>query len=149
MIWWRGRDTRSQLMSNSCKKCVKRTTYFLWVVYRFRIGVNKAVYWLFITFLKSKFQGLESPWKLQSVLESPGISVLTLSNPDSQVPNMKDLQDKIAHVVVQLKKTKSLFCTEWSPWKMRNVSLKVLEVFVQKRVRTVLRWYHLYLSTFL
>ena len=44
MIWRRGRDTRSQLMSNSCKKRVKRITYFLWVVSRFRIGVNKAVY---------------------------------------------------------------------------------------------------------
>ena len=31
-------------MSNSCKKRVKRIPYFLWVVYRFRIGVNKAVY---------------------------------------------------------------------------------------------------------
>ena len=48
---------------------------------------------------------LESPWKLQLVLESPWISVLTLSNPDSQEPNMKDLQDKIAHAAVELKKT--------------------------------------------
>ena len=49
-----------------------------------------------------KIQGPESPWKLQSVLESRWISVLTLSNPDPDVPNMKDhLQDKIAHVVVK------------------------------------------------
>jgi len=48
---------------------------------------------------------LESPWILQSVLESPWISVLTLSNPDPEVPNMKDLKDKIAHAVVELKKT--------------------------------------------
>ena len=55
--------------------------------------------------LTLKVQGLESPWKLQLVLESPWISVLTLSNPDSQEPNMKDLQDKIAHAAVELKKT--------------------------------------------
>ena len=49
-----------------------------------------------------KIQGLESPWKLQLVLESRWISVLTLSNPDPDVPNVKDhLQDKIAHVVVK------------------------------------------------
>ena len=35
---------------------------------------------------KIKIQGLENPWKLQSLLESPWISVLTLSNPDSHVP---------------------------------------------------------------
>ena len=34
--------------------------------------------------------------------------MLSLSNPDPEVPNMKDhLQDKIAHVVVEPKKTKS------------------------------------------
>ena len=33
------------------------------------------------------------------------MSMLTLSNPDPEVPNVKDLQDKIAHVVVGLKKT--------------------------------------------
>ena len=34
------------------------------------------------------------------------MSMLTLSNPDPEVPNyVKDLQDKIAHVVVELKKT--------------------------------------------
>ena len=53
MIWRRKRDTRSQLMSNSCKKRVKRITNLLWVAYRFRVGVNKAVYWLFITFCLS------------------------------------------------------------------------------------------------
>ena len=37
-------------MSNSCKKRVNRSTYLLWVAYRFRVGVNKAVYWLFTTF---------------------------------------------------------------------------------------------------
>ena len=35
---------------------------------------------------KMKIQGLESPWKLQWVLESPWISVLTLSNLDFHVP---------------------------------------------------------------
>ena len=66
----------------------------------------------------------ESPWKLQSILESPWISVLTLSNPDS-VPNTKDLQDKIAHVVVELNSRHFLHwmeslkngkCVLESPW---------------------------------
>ena len=54
------------------------------------------------------------PWKLQLVLESPWISVLTLSNPDSQVPNVeekeqtqKNLQDKIANGVKIKKDIKS------------------------------------------
>ena len=37
--------------------------------------------WIF-----KKNRGFESRWKYQSVLESPWISVLTLSDPDSQVP---------------------------------------------------------------
>ena len=78
-----------------------------------------------------------------SWLESPWISVLTLSNPDPEVPNMKDLQDKIAHAVVELKKTytqgpflhrmKSLENGKRvleSPW-------KVLEFLAQKRVGTL------------
>ena len=41
--------------------------------------------------------------------------------------------------VVELKRhwLKALFCSEWSPWKMGNVSLKVLEFFVQKGVWTL------------
>ena len=43
------------------------------------------------------------------MLESPCILVLTLSNPDSQVAKrrqtQKHLQDKITHVVEELKKT--------------------------------------------
>ena len=50
--------------------------------------------------LKIKIQGLESPWKLRSVLESPWLSVVTLSNSTTR----KDLQDKIA-LVEELKKT--------------------------------------------
>ena len=46
----------------------------------------------------------------------------------------KDLQDEIALVVEELR---LFFFTEWSPWKIGNVSLKVLEFFVQKRVRTL------------
>ena len=53
----------------------------------------------------------------------------------------KDLQDEIALVVEELRhrhRLKALFFfTEWSPWKIGNVSLKVLEFFVQKRVRTL------------
>ena len=73
---------------------------------------------------KLKIHGLESPWKLQSTLESPWISVLTLSNPDC-VSNMKDLQDKIAHVVVELNSRHFLHwmeslkngkCVLESPW---------------------------------
>ena len=72
-----------------------------------------------------KIQGLESSWKLQSVVESPWISVLTLSNPDSQLhkkgKKQKDLQDEIAHVVEELKKIDSRLFFHWME------SLKVLE----------------------
>ena len=89
---------------------------------------------------------LESPWKLQSVLGSPWISVLTLSNTDSQVSkrskHRKTYQDKIAHVVEEQKKTDSrLFFAlngvleklEMFPWK----SLKIPWIFCSKRVRTL------------
>ena len=81
-------------------------------------------------------QELENSWKLQSMLESPWILVLTLSHPDSQVAKrrqtQKHLQDKITHVVEELKKTfKNGKCVLESPW-------NVLEHFVQKRVRTLL-----------
>ena len=94
---------------------------------------------------------LESPWKLQSVLGSPWISVLTLSNTDSQVSkrskHRKTYQDKIAHVVEEPKKTDSrlFFCTRveslknWkcflaSPWKS-------LGFFVQKGYETCFNQY--------
>ena len=82
------------------------------------------------------------PWKLQLVLESPWISVLSLSNPDSQVPNVeekeetqKNLQGKIAHGVKIKKDIKSLalfFCTEWSPWTMEMCPW----IFVPKKEQT-------------
>ena len=51
---------------------------------------------------------LESPLKLWSVLESPGISLLTLSTTQIlKCVTQKDLQDKIARVVEELKKTDS------------------------------------------
>ena len=87
-------------------------------------------------------QGLENSWKLQSMLESPWILVLTLSNPDSQVAkrrqSQKHLQDKITHVVEELKKTYSrLFFAlngvlqkwEMCSWK----SLKRLRTFCSKK----------------
>ena len=40
--------------------------------------------WMSLNF-EIKIQGLENPWKLQSVLEGPWVLVLTLSNLDSQV----------------------------------------------------------------
>ena len=56
-------------------------------------------------------QRLQNSWKLQSMLENPWILVLTLSNPDSRVAKrrqtQKHLQDKITHVVEELKKTYS------------------------------------------
>ena len=47
----------------------------------------------------------------------------------------QDLQDKIALVVKELKKTDSglFFCTEWDPWKMENVSLKRPWMFCSKQ----------------
>ena len=87
-------------------------------------------------------QGLENYWKLQSMLESPWILVLTLSNPDSQVAKrrqtQKHLQDKITHVAEELKKTYSrLFFAlngvlqkwEMCSWK----SLKRLRTFCSKK----------------
>ena len=43
--------------------------------------------------------------------------------------------DKITRVVEELKiyRLKALFCTKLSPWQIKNVSLKVLEFFVQKK----------------
>ena len=80
---------------------------------------------------------LESPWKLQSVLESPWISVLTLSNTDSQVSkrskHRKTYQDKTSHVVEEPKKTDSrLFFAvngvlekwEMCPWRSLNFLFK-------------------------
>ena len=56
-------------------------------------------------YFEIKIQGLESSWKLQSVLESPWISMLT-----------------------------ALFCTEWSPWKMWPwMSLKSSQIFCSKK----------------
>ena len=90
---------------------------------------------------------LESPWKLQSVLESPWISVLPLSKPDSRVAKLrrskhrlKGLQDEIAHVVQEQKiKTQgSFFALNGVLEKWEMCSWKVLEFFVQKRVRTLI-----------
>ena len=116
-----------------------------WNAVKNRVRTHLESPWKSLSF-KIKIQGLESPWKLQSALESPWISVLTLSNTDSQVSkrskHRKTYQGKIAHVVEEPKKTDSrLFFAlngvlekwEMSPWK----SLKFLEFFVLKRVRTL------------
>ena len=105
------------------------------IYYRVRTHLESP--WKSLSF-KIKIQGLESPWKLQSALESPWISVLTLSNTDSQVSkrskHRKTYQGKIAHVVEEPKKTDSrLFFAlngvlekwEMSPWK----SLKIPWIF--------------------
>ena len=58
--------------------------------------------------LKIKIQGLESPWKLQSVLESPWSSTLTLKfkyNSKEKGANTERPRDKITHVVEELQKT--------------------------------------------
>ena len=84
-------------------------------------------------------QDLESLWKLQSVLESPWISVLALSNPDSQVTkrskHKKTFRIKLLMLWKNLKwyRLKALFCTKWSPWKMGNVSLKCPWIFCSKK----------------
>ena len=71
-----------------------------------RVRTHLESPWKSLSF-KIKIQGLESPWKLQSALESPWISVLTLSNTDSQVSkrskHRKTYQGKIAHVVEEPK----------------------------------------------
>ena len=75
---------------------------------------------IFLYFLKD----LKIPWKLQSVLEIPWISVLTLSNPKEKEQPQKYLQYKIAHEEL-LKKTRSFFCMHWmeslSPWVLFNL----------------------------
>ena len=77
---------------------------------------------IFLYFLKD----LKIPWKLQSVLEIPWISVLTLSNPKEKEQPQKYLQYKIAHEEL-LKKTWSFFCMHWmeslSPWVLESFSI--------------------------
>ena len=63
---------------------------------------------IFLNFLTD----LKSPWKLQSVLEIPWISVRTLSSPKEKEQPQKFLQYKIAHEEL-LKKTGAFFCVHW------------------------------------
>ena len=113
------------------------TRKWLTTSFKYRVRTHLESPWKSLS-LKIKIQGLESPWKLQSALESPWISVLTLSNTDSQVSkrskHRKTYQGKIAHVVEEPKKTDSrLFFAlngvlekwEMSPWK----SLKIPWIF--------------------
>ena len=57
----------------------------------------------------------------------------TLSNPDSQVPKSSKHRKTFRIRLLMLWKffkrhrLKALFCTEWSPWKIGNVSLKAFE----------------------
>ena len=85
---------------------------------------------------------LESPWKLQSVLESPWISVLPLSKRDSRVAKLiKKEQTQIERPSgwncsccprTKNKDSRFFFCTEWSPWKVGNVFLKSPWIFCSK-----------------
>ena len=97
---------------------------------------------------KMKIQGLESPWKLQWVLESPWISVLTLSNLDFHVPKRSKHAERPSNcsccqTELKIDIHSSLFFAsngvlekwEMCPW-------KVLEFFVQKRVQTVAKNCH-------
>ena len=82
--------------------------------------------WKSLSF-KIKIQRLENPWKLQSVLESLWISVLNLSNPDSQMPTRSKhwkTGQNCWHCKRAKKKThtQGFFNIEWSRWKMWNVS---------------------------
>ena len=76
---------------------------------------------------KIKIRGLKSPSKLQLVLESPWISVLTLFNPTNTERPSGWYCSCCLRSKKKPRKLKALFCTEWSPWKMGNVSLKVPE----------------------
>ena len=120
----------------------KSTTVSSWLLIGLNLHAGFARTLKVLESFKIKIQGLESPWKLQSVLESPWISVLTLSNKDSQVSkrskHRKTYQGKIAHVVEEPKKTDSrLFFAlngvlekwEMSPWK----SLKIPWIFCSKK----------------
>ena len=95
-----------------------------------------------------KIQALESPWKLQWVLESPWISVLTLSNLDFHVPKRSKRAERPSNcsccqTELKIDIHSSLFFAsngvlekwEMCPW-------KVLEFFVQKRVQTVTKNSH-------
>ena len=74
---------------------------------------------------------LESPWKLQSVLESPWSSTLTLKfnySSKEKGANTERPRVKIYSCCGRTKKyvdSRLFSCTEWSPWKIINVSLKV------------------------
>ena len=94
---------------------------------------------------KIKIQRLENPWKLQSVLESLWISVLNLSNPDSQMPT-RSKHWKTGQNCWHCKRAKKRHILKAfltlnevvEKWEMCPLEIprKALEFFVQKRVRT-------------
>ena len=86
---------QGEICKCKCKEQIKKFIY--------RVCTHLDCPWKSLN-LRLKIQGLESPWKLLSMLESPWISVLTLSNPKEK-KQTDDIQVKIAHVVEKLKKT--------------------------------------------
>ena len=84
---------------------------------------------------KIKIQGLYSPWKLQSVLESPWNLLPILSNEASQVSETKI--GALSTLSICCGIILAWFCPSWSPWKMEECVLerpwKVLEFLVEKK----------------
>ena len=95
----------------------------------------------------SPFQGSHAPWKsFNFQIKLKALKVLEncrrcwevlefqcylyyslIRTPKENKQTQKDLRDKSAHGVEELKKTRGSFFPEWSPWKMGYVSLTVLE----------------------
>ena len=101
---------------------------------------KKIIFDLKDSSLGFSFQGSHAPWKSLKIAVGAGKSLNVGTNfiqPSKHRPSGKN---RSCCGRTKKNRLKALFCTEWSPWKMGNVSLKVLEkslnFFVQKRVRT-------------
>ena len=101
---------------------------------------KKIIFDLKDSSLGFSFQGSQPPWKSLKIAVGAGKSLNVGTNfiqPSKHRPSGKN---RSCCGRTKKNRLKALFCTEWSPWKMGNVSLKVLEkslnFFVQKRVRT-------------
>ena len=100
-----------------------------------KVGTYLESPWKSVNF-KIKIQGLESLWNLQSVLESPWISVLTLFWTQQRPKDLKD--NYIAHVLEEVKKTQGPFLHWMESLKNEKCVLESPWIFVQKRVQSTL-----------